>query len=190
MQKKMIFSGLSIFLLIFTFSCTTKKSIKFRKYKIAANSSIAVIIDCPENIKNVVMSKFMKKRYKVKAFNSSDFYSLSEIFDIRDFKKVSYKSSLKDDISLLSMEKTYDNIYKLHVYNFEVNKAEILSEMRDKWDVRYLILLDLQDWENVSWGRVIDLKSFELIWVENYPTKFMDNLETIVEYFIASMSGA
>jgi hypothetical protein len=169
--------------------CTTKKSVKFSKTNISTNSSLAVIIDCPNNAKNVVLSEFMKKKFKIKAVNASDLYVLSDIYDIKDFKYEGYKSSLKDS-SLLSMEKTYDNLYKLHIYNFEVSKIEILREMRLKWDINYLILLDLKDWKNVSWGRAIDLNTYELVWVENYPTKYSDNVETIIDHFITSITGS
>lgn len=171
------------------FSCSGKRGIQVTAQKIAPNSSIAVIVDHPNNIKNVIVAKFMSKRFRVKAFNVSDLYTLKDVFDIRDFKKVSFNTSLKDDNSLLSMEKTYDNIYKLHVYNFEINKAQLLSEMKEKWKVRYLVLLDLKDWQEISWGRAIDLYTYEVIWIENYPARHSDTVETIVDHFIRSMSG-
>jgi hypothetical protein len=170
-------------------SCSSKRGIQVTTQKIAPNSSIAIIVDHPNNIKNVIVARFMSKRFKVKAFNVSDLYSLKDVFDIRDFKKVSFNTSLLDDKSLLSMEKTYDNIYKLHVYNFEMNKAQLLNEMKEKWKVHYLILLDLKNWEEVSWGRAIDLYSYEIIWIENYPARFGDTVETVVDHFIMSMSG-
>ncbi len=177
-------------ILLFLFSCATKKSVKFSKVNISSSSTIAVIIDCPNNAKNVVLTQFMKKKFKVKAVNASDLYSLRDIYDIRDFKHVSYKSSLKDVQSLMSMEKTYDNLYKLHVYNFEANKAEILKEMKNKWDINYLIILDLKDWQSISWGRAIDLNTYELVWIENYATKYNDNVETIINHFISSITGS
>jgi hypothetical protein len=76
------------------------------------------------------------------------------------------------------------------VYNFEVNKIEILKEMKVKWDINYLIILDLKDWKNVCWGRAIDLNTYELVWVENYPTKYSDNVETIIGHFISSITGS
>lgn len=170
-------------------SCSGKRGIQVTAKKIAPNSSIAVIVDHPNNIKNVIVAKFMSKGFRVKAFNVSDLYTLKDVFDISDFKKVSYNASLKDDNSLLSMEKTYDNIYKLHVYNFEINKAQLLSEMKEKWKVRYLVLLDLKDWQEISWGRAIDLYTYEIIWIENYPARHSDTVETIVDHFIRSMSG-
>jgi hypothetical protein len=180
-----------IALLGFSYSCSTKKSVKFTNQKIAQGSSIAVIIDCPNKIKNVIMSRLMIKKFKVKAFNASDLYTLDEIYDIKDFKKASYKAPLRSgEKSLLSMEKTFDNIYKLHIYNFEINKLQTLAEMKEKWNVRYLILFDLKDWSDVCWGRAIDLNTYELIWVENYPTRYSDTPENIIDHFIDSMSGA
>ena len=186
--RKKLFIYILICLTIFCY-CSTKKSVKFSKTNISTNSTLAVIIDCPNNAKNVVLTEFMKKKFKIKAVNASDLYVLSDIYDIKDFKYASYKSSVKDT-GLMSMEKTYDNLYKLHVYNFEVNKIEILKEMKVKWDINYLIVLDLKDWKNVSWGRAIDLNTYELVWVENYPTKYSDNVETIIDHFISSITGS
>ncbi len=176
----------SLIILIFS-SCTSTKSVKYTKRTLPARSNIAVIIDTPQNLKNVVLVKFLSKNYTVKAFNASDLYSMDEIFDIADMKKVSYNSDVNS--SILSMEKTYNNIYKLHLYNFEINKAEILQEIRNKWGVQYLIVLDLKNWEEVSWGRIIDLNNYEIIWLENYPSQYSDNIETIIDHFIASMTG-
>lgn len=172
------------------FSCAQKKGVKYLRTPIPSRSNVAIIIDCPNNIKNVVMTKFMQRGFRVKALNASDLYSLNNVFDIKDFKYIAYKSSSKgkrfgsDSDSLLSTQKSYDNIYKLHVYNFEANKAKILSEMRSTWDVRYLILLELQDWEETSWARAIDLDNYNLMYIENYPAKYSDNLEDVVDHFI------
>ncbi len=185
MSKKIIIIILGLAIL-FQASCSTKKGVRYSKKSLPRKSSIAVIIDSPNNIKNVVLSKFLSKGYNVKAVNASDFYSISEIFDIKDLKKMSYNSDGSG--SLVSLEKTYNNIYKLHLYNFEANKAELLAEIKDKWNVDYLIILMLKDWGEMSWGRAIDLNSLEVIWIENYPTSFNDDLKTLVDHFIRSMA--
>jgi len=172
-------------------SCSIKRSVVSQRQKILPGTSIAVIVDHPNNIKNLVISRFMEKNFQVVAFNASDIYEMKDVFDIKDFKKVSYSVSVKDDDkSLLGMERTFDNVYKLHVYNFEISKAETLAQIRQKWNVRYLVLMDLRDWEEVSWARAINLDTFEIIWLENYPTKYGDTPEKIVDHFIASMSGS
>ena len=173
-------------MVIFTTNCSSKKAVKFSSAILPSKSNIAIIIDSPNNIKNVVMAKFLEKGFDVKAFNASDLYSMNEIFDIKDLKKLSYSAAA--DNSLLSMEKTYNNIYKLHVYNFEINKADLLAEIKSKWNVDYIVILDLKNWKSVSWGRIINLKNYEIMWIENYPTKYTDNLETVIEHFIESMT--
>ncbi len=186
-------SGKSVMALILVLCilpcCAAKKSVKILKQKIPAGSNIVIVIDCPANIQNVVISKFMAKEYKVKAFNAADLYTSRDVFDIKDFKKIAYNSDLQGAESLLSMQKTFDNIYKLHVYNYELSKAETLGEMKDKYNVKYLVLLNLKDWEHVSWGRAIDLSNYELIWIENYATSYGDNIETVTDHFIESISG-
>ncbi len=176
---------------IISVSCSIKRSVVSQKQKILPGTSIAVIVDHPNNIKNLIISRFMEKNFQVVAFNASDIYEMKDVFDIKDFKKVSYSVSVKDDDkSLLGMERTFDNVYKLHVYNFEISKAETLAQIRQKWNVRYLVLMDLRDWEEVSWARAINLDTFEIVWLENYPTKYGDTPEKIVDHFISSMSGS
>lgn len=174
-------------LTMFIASCSsTKKGLVYSSSKISRNSRIAVIIDSPNVIKNAVLVSFMKKGFNVKAFNSSDLYRNSDIFNISDLKRISYEI---DGDNLPTLEKTYENAYKLHIYNFELNKAEFLNRIRTEWNVDYLVLLDLKEWESVSWARVINLRTLELNFIENYPTKYTDNLESIVEHFISNITG-
>jgi len=183
----LIVSLISLFI-ISSLSCASKKNIKFSKKKLPARSNVAIIYDGENNLKNVVLVKFLSKGYNVRAFNSADLYRLSDVFDIKDMKKISYGLSA-DEGAILSMQKSFSNIYKLHFYNYEINKAELLTELKNKWKVNYLVILDLKDWTHTSWGRLIDLDSFEIMWIENYPTKYNDNIETILDHLIGSMAG-
>jgi hypothetical protein len=170
-------------------ACAGKKAVRYSKQKIAPGSGVVVVINCPTNIQNVVLARFMAKDFRVKAFNASDVYTMRDVYDIRDFKKIAQESSLNDQGSLFTAQKAHDNLYKLTIYNYEMQKAETLGEMKERYNVRYLILLELNDWERVSWGRAIDLASYELVWVENYPTRYRDTLESIVDHFIDSLCG-
>jgi len=171
--------------MLFT-ACSSKKGMIYSGSKVPARAKIAVIIDSPNNLKNVVLVSFMKKGCTVKAFNAADLYTMKDVYDISDLKRLSY--NIADD-NVSTVEKTYDNIYKLHVYNFELNKAEFLRQIREQWDVEYLILLDYKQWEDVSWARVINLRTFEIDFVENYPTSYTDNIETITDHFIGNIIG-
>lgn len=182
LNKKLIVA----MVVLISFGCTTKKSVKFAERTIPRSSNIAVIVDAQNNIKNVILAKFLSGGFRVTAFNASDFYTLNDTFDIRDFKKLS--SNISGD-SLPSMEKTYNNIYKLHVYNFELSKAEFLADLRNKYGVQYLIVFDLKNWEQVSWARVIDLRTYDIIWIENYPTKYNDSIDSVLDHFVAGISG-
>lgn len=168
-------------------SCATKKGVVARKIAITPGSRIVVIANHTNNIKNVIIARFMNKNYSVKAFNASDLYTIEDVYDVKDFKKVAYMQPLKND-NMLSFEKAVENIYKLHIYNYELSKAEALSDMRTKYGTQYLILMELKDWQKVSWARAIDLTNMEVVWVENYPAQYKDTLETVVDHFIASMS--
>jgi hypothetical protein len=168
-------------------SCATKKGVVARKTSVAPGSRVVVIANHPNNIKNVIIARFMNKNYSVKAFNASDLYTIEDVYDIKDYKKVAYIQPLKND-NMVSFEKAVENIYKLHIYNYELSKAEALGDMRTKYGAQYLILMELKDWQKVSWARAIDLTNMEVIWVENYPAQYKDTLETVVDHFIASMS--
>lgn len=181
--KKMSVLLLSLMLLI---SCSTKKGLVYSSGKISSGSKIAVIIDSPNNIKNAVLIPFLKQGFRVKAVNSSDLYTIKDVYDISDMKKVSYNIS---DDSVSTIQKAYDNVYKLHIYNFEVSKAEYMKQLRTDWDVEYIVLLDMKNWEKVSWARVINLKTFDIDFIENYPTAYNDNVETITEHFIKNITG-
>ncbi len=173
-------------IVLYTASCSSKKGLVYTANKIPSNSKIAVIVDNPNTLKNVVLVTFLKQGFKVKAFNAADLYTMKDVYDISDLKKISYNL---DETNISTVEKTYDNIYKLHIYNFELNKAEFLKQIRAEWDVEYLILIELKEWEKVSWARVINLRTFEIDFIENYPTGFNDNIETIITHFIKNITG-
>lgn len=175
-----------IFASIFVISCSSKKGLVYSSGKLPASSKIAVIIDSPNNIKNAVLITFLKQGFRVKAVNSSDLYTIKDVYDISDLKKLSYNIA---DSEVSTIQKSYDNIYKLHVYNFEASKIEYLKQIRTEWDVDYIVLLDLKEWEKVSWARVINLRTFEIDFIENYPTAYNDNVETITDHFIKNITG-
>jgi hypothetical protein len=174
---------------VFFISCSTKKGLIHTSSKLAPNSKVGIVIDSPNNLKNAVLATFMKQGMRVKAFNASDLYTFKDIYDISDMKKLSYNAADETITTVSTYEKTYDNIYKLHVYNFELDKASTLQKIRSDWDVDFLILLDLKDWEHVSWARVINLRTLDIEFIENYPTKYNDNIETITAHFAKNITG-
>ncbi|HNU92697.1 MAG TPA: hypothetical protein PKO25_12570 [Spirochaetota bacterium] len=186
--KALLFTTCALALAV-SLACAGKKAVRYGKQKIGPGSAVVVVVDCPTNIQNVVLAKFMEKDYRVKAFNASDLYAMRDVYDIRDFKKIAQESSLNDQGSPFNIQKAHDNLYKLTIYNYEMQKAETLGEMKERYNVRYLILFELNDWERVSWGRAIDLASYELVWLENYPTRYSDTIESIIDHFITSLSG-
>ena len=187
--SRRLFSVLVLSALLLAPRCATKKSVRASTQKIAPDTSIMLVVDCPTGIQNVVYSRFINSAFRVKAFNASDLRAPGDIFDVGDFKKIAHRARIKEVDSLLSAQKESDSLYKLHIYNYEISKAETLGEIRDKWKVRYLVLLELNDWEKVSWGRAVDLDSYELVWVENYATRYSDTLVTVVDHFIQSLQG-
>jgi hypothetical protein len=175
-----------LFALMVVITGCTKKTVRYLDKPIRARSSLAIIVNTKhKQVENLILTKFMKAGYGVKAMNHSDLYTKDGIYDIRDFKKISYRNPSGNAIK--SMEKTVENIYKLHIYNFELNKAETLQEIRKAYNVDYLLLLDLKDWGRVSWGRAIDLRTLEIVWVENIRTKMTDNVESLIDHILISI---
>jgi hypothetical protein len=192
--KNIVFkSALIIFMVVFLMSCAGKKGFSVVKQTIPKTSAIGIIIDSRNEIKNNVIAQFMEKGYKVKAVNASDLYTLSDAFTIKDYKHIAYLEPQTIQGSFESVvtpaQKSYDNVYKLHVFNYESQKAEMLNDMKNKWGIKYLVILQLYDWEKVSWARVIDLESFEVIAIENYPGLYSDKIDSIVAHFLNTIGS-
>lgn len=189
-----IFANILIVIsLALSLSCSAKRSFKFVKQPVPKGASLAVIVDSNNNVENAILSKFMEKGFRIKAINANDFYTMNDTFTMKDFRKIAYNESeivfSPQDDSINSIDKSYDNIYKLSIYNYEITKADVLTELKNKLNVRYLVLLDLKNWKSVSWIRVIDLESYELIMIENYATTFSDDVDTIIEHFLSTISS-
>jgi hypothetical protein len=146
-------------------SCAGKKAVRYSKQKIAPGAGVVIVVDCPTNIQNVVLARFMAKDFRVKAFNASDVYAMRDVYDIRDFKKIAQESSLNDQGSLFTAQKAHDNLYKLTIYNYEMQKAETLGEMKDRYNVA-ISILSSSTMGARELGRAIDLTSYELVWVK------------------------
>lgn len=174
-------------------SCAGKKGFSVVKQPIPKSAAVGIIIDSRNEIKNNVIAQFMDKGFKVKAVNASDLYTLSDSFTIKDYKYLAYNESQvvlsSPDDTLTTAQKSFDSVYKLHIFNYETQKAEMLNEMKNKWGIKYLVVLQLQDWEKVSWARVIDLESFEVIAIENYPGTYSDKIDTVVAHFISTIAA-
>jgi len=74
----------------------------------------------------------------------------------------------------------------MHYYNYEANKAEVLADLRNKWNVQYLILLEVTG-VGGAWGRAIDLRTNDIMWIENFGIG--GGAEQIVDRMIDSMTG-
>jgi len=173
-------------------SCIQKKGYSFVKQTIPKSSSMGIIVDSRNEIKNVIIGQFMDKGYRVKAINASDLYTISDVFTIQDYKYLAYNESevvlSSPDDTLTTAQKSFDSVYKLHIFNYETQKADMMNEIKNKWGVKYLVILDLKDWQKVSWARVIDLDSLEVIALENYPGTYSDKVDTIVNHFINTIA--
>ena len=189
-MKKSTIVALVCAVLLSAGGCSSKKSAKFVRQGVPKGSSVGIIVDSQSSIKNAIIAKFLDRGFKVKAANASDLYTLGDHLSIADYKYLAYQSaeSQAPQDSLSSTQKSYDSIYKLHVYNYEANKAEILAEMKSKWGLRYLVIMDLRDWGSLSWMRAIDLETYDIIAVENYATRTTDSIESVVDHFIDTVS--
>lgn len=162
--------------------CATKKGMLYSQKAVTSGSSVAIVINAPNKVKNVVLGKFLQKGYTVKAVNAADFYMLDDL-TISNFKTIGSSNKIGE-----LDRQVADSLFKMTYYGYESTKADLLNDIKTKWGVRYIILLEMQNWQDTAWGRAIDLNTLDLVWVENYPPKFGDNIESVTEHFMSSMS--
>lgn len=170
-QGKYIIKAVALSLALLMLSCVSsgKNSVKYAKRYLPTGSNIALVINAPETAKNMVVTTFMNAGFAVKSVN---------VMDAESFTYFEAKATGKKKVT-----------FKLDLYSLEANKAEALSGMKAKLGVNYLVIMELKDWQKTSWARVIDLQTYELIWVENFPTRYNDNIGSLTNYFITSMTG-
>ncbi len=169
--------------------CRSSQERYFIRNVIAPNTAVAVIIEGENDVKNTVLVEFLNAGYNVKAINASDFYRVEDIFEVKDLKKTQFVTNVLDKKSAEGTaavaDKFFENLYKLHLYNFEAAKAEILTEIKKKYKVDYVILLAMKEWDKgYCWARAIHIDTFDLVYVHNYPAKRADNVQSIVKHFI------
>ncbi|MCS6834191.1 MAG: hypothetical protein NZ521_11500 [Flammeovirgaceae bacterium] len=179
-------------LFFMTLSCRSSQERYFIRNSIPKGTAVAILVEGGNEIKNAVFMEFLKAGYTVKAINASDFYRIEDVLEVKDLKKTKFVTSVLDRKSAEGTatvaEKFFDNLYKLHLYNFETAKAEILTELKKKYKVDYIILLSMKTWDNgYSWVRAIQIDSFDLVYIHNYPSRRTDNVQSILSRFIEVM---
>jgi hypothetical protein len=162
--------------------------------RIPRGSNIAVLVEGGNDIKNVVFMEFMNAGYAVKAFNATDFYAVDDVIDVKDLKKQAFVANIYDpknpQRSAVVSEKIFENIYKLHIFNFENLKAEMLQNLQRKLGIRYVVILSFAHWDaGYSWARVIKLDNMEVVYVHNYPTHRKDSYQTVSNKMISIMQN-
>ena len=192
-KKKLLLSTALVFLFASQLiNCRTGDENFYIRNVLPANTSIAILIEGENDLKNAVFTEFMKAGYRVKAMNANDFYTIADVFEIKNFKKTNVLSNAaKEDseAAAIAADKMYDNIYKLHLYNFENEKADVLQQIRLKYKTDYILLIQMKEWqEGYSWARGIQLDTMDLFYVHNYPTGRSDTVQTIVGRVIKTIS--
>jgi hypothetical protein len=173
-------------------ACRSARNTYAIKEAIPKNSHVAILIEGENDLKNAVFTEFMNAGYAVKAFNATDFYTTDDVLDVKALKKTAFVSNLFDPKNsqrqVAVADKVFENIYKLHLFNFENLKAEMLQNMRLKMGVRYVILLSLSRWDTgYAWVRAIKLDNMELVFVQNYSAARKDDLKSVVGQMIETM---
>ncbi|MCS6984594.1 MAG: hypothetical protein NZM25_05645 [Leptospiraceae bacterium] len=171
--------------------CSSRQERYFLRAPLTKGASVAIIVEGENDVKNAVFTEFLKAGFQVKAFSATDFYRVEDVFEIRDIKKIAFTAPSGKEHSELTarvLDKNFENLYKLHLYNFEASKAEIIKEIRAKYKVDYLILLAMKEWDtSYSWIRVINLDTFDLIYIHNYPARRSDTVQSIIARFLEIM---
>jgi hypothetical protein len=164
------------------------------KEAIPRNSSVAVLVEGENDFKNAVFMEFMRAGYDVKAFNATDFYTTDDVLDVRSLKKTAFVTNLFDPKNsqrqVAVADKVFENIYKLHIFNFENLKLEMLQALQKKLGIRYVILLSLVRWDaGYTWARVIKLDNMQLVYVQNYKASRKDDLKSVLGNIIKIMQA-
>ncbi|HNJ67468.1 MAG TPA: hypothetical protein PKW28_16355 [Turneriella sp.] len=159
---------------------------------IPKNSNIAVLVEGDNDLKNAVFMEFMKGGYEVKAFNATDFYTTDDVLDVKSLKKTAFVTNLFDPKNsqrqVAVADKVFENIYKLHLFNFENLKAEMLQSLKTRLGIRYVVLLSLSRWDaGYTWARAIKLDNMQLVFVQNYHVARKDDLRSVVAQMIEIM---
>ncbi|MBN8222167.1 MAG: hypothetical protein J0L53_14680 [Spirochaetes bacterium] len=172
--------------------CRSGRNTYAIKEAIPKSSNVAILIEGENDLKNAVFTEFMNAGYAVKAFNATDFYTTDDVLDVKALKKTAFVTNLFDPKNsqrqVAVADKVFENIYKLHLFNFENLKAEMLQSLRTKMGVRYVILLSLTRWDTgYAWARAIKLDNMELVYVQNYSATRKDDLKSVVGQMIETM---
>ncbi len=177
--------------LILTACRSTRNNYVIRE-PIPKNSNIAVLIEGENDLKNAVFMEFMRGGYEVKAFNATDFYTTDDVLDVKSLKKTAFVTNLFDPKNsqrqVAVADKVFENIYKLHLFNFENLKAEMLQSLQKRLGIRYVILLSLSRWDaGYTWARAIKLDNMQLVFVQNLNVSRKDDVKSVVASMIDIM---
>jgi len=150
-------------LCLFFASCESQ-NIRHNVRHLPKGAAIAVILNASEKYVEKAESLFTLSGYSVRA--------------VSVFKKNEDAGSPKSSAEL----------FRLDVYNFEITKAANLRDIRNTLKVDYLVILELGI-SKMDWGRVIDLRTNEIIFISNYTSGLGEGVEPVINYFISSMTG-
>ncbi len=175
-----------------TGACRSTRNNYVIKESIPKNSNIAILVEGENDFKNAVFMEFMRGGYEVKAFNATDFYTTDDVLDVKSLKKTAFVTNLFDPKNpqrqVAVADKVFENIYKLHIFNFENLKIEMLQGLQKKLGVRYVVLLSLAKWDaGYTWARAIKLDNMQLVYVQNYSVGRKDDLKSVIGSMIDTM---
>lgn len=173
-------------------ACRSTRNNYVIKEAIPKSSNIAVLIEGENDLKNAVFMEFMRGGYEVKAFNATDFYTTDDVLDVKSLKKTAFVTNLFDPKNsqrqVAVADKVFENIYKLHLFNFENLKAEMLQSLQKRLGIRYVILLSLSRWDaGYTWARAIKLDNMQLVFVQNLNVSRKDDVKSVVASMIDIM---
>ena len=172
-------------------ACQTQKEAYYIKSPIPKQVRLAVLIKGKNEIKNAAYIEFLNAGYNLQGLNASDFYTIADVFDIKSYKKSVKAAALrKKDTKFTAtlLDRAFDSIYKLHIYNFENSKADYIREMAKRWQIDYIVLISMKDWKKgYSWIRAINVNTLELTYVHNYRAGHSDSYQSILKRMIDTM---
>lgn len=173
-------------------ACRSSRNNYVIREAIPKSSNIAVLVEGENDLKNAVFMEFMRGGYEVKAFNATDFYTTDDVLDVKSLKKTAFVTNLFDPKNsqrqVAVADKVFENIYKLHIFNFENLKVEMLQSLQKRMGIRYVILLSLSRWDaGYTWARAIKLDNMQLVFVQNFHVSRKDDVKSVVASMVEIM---
>ena len=181
----------------------------FRSRKIRSGTRLAILSNLEGVQLNRFLITFLKKGYPVVCFQNNDIYNIIDYLNFKKFMYITTKKNSFDTITDWRKTKFFHSTWTGKRYqeginhlksnynqfdlNYIIKKNTALNRLNSSFNSRIDVLLIVYFSNNrkKSWGRAIDIKKKELIWMEsNIKSDILipDPITNITEKIILGMT--